>query len=79
MTEFFLVIIGIIIMYFFYRKWGEGQVAFGPAAIGGIVGLIIGSGIGIAGAFGAVNGAIIIGLIGFIISGLLFKGNKDDN
>jgi hypothetical protein len=65
-----LLIIAIIIGLIWFTK----SIGFNfGSIIGGVIGVIIGSNLGIAGSGGATNGFIIFGAIGFIIGGLIFK------
>lgn len=45
--------------------------------LGGIIGLFVGSSLGIAGSGGATSGSIIFGAIGFVMGGLIFKKNRN--
>ena len=66
--KFLLYIVIGIIFFFFIRRilnWG--------GCLGLILGIIIGSSLGVAGGGGADNGVFIFGLIGLIIVGLIYK------
>jgi|TARA_B110000240_G_C13128762_1_gene295845 hypothetical protein len=74
MTFLIIIIIGGLIWYSVKIGFNFGSL------IGGILGCIVGSSLGIAGSGGAASGTIIFGAIGFVIGGLIFKNwqNKDN-
>lgn len=61
-----VIIIGLI--------WSARSIGFNFGSIlGGIIGIFLGSSIGIAGSGGAASGVIIFGAIGFVVGGMIFK------
>ena len=65
-----IIIIGVLIVYLI-----SGLSLY--AIIGGIIGLFLGSSLGVAGGGTAVNGIAIFGGIGFIIGGLISVRKRD--